>query len=187
MYFALGFLSAGIVALVLGPPLWRRALRLTRRDMERTLPMTRAEIQAEKDQIRAGFALSISSLNHTIERLKAQVTEQFIDIDRKREVITHLTAQGSLSADDIVAHETRRAARAARLAARLPHADPPSRSRTARSPELRERPRAGSLRRVRPSDPDRGVRRGRLHRDHRGLQRGSSLRALISRASPRRG
>jgi chromosome segregation ATPase len=109
MYFALGFLSAGIVALVLGPPLWRRALRLTRRDMERTLPMTRAEIQAEKDQIRAGFALSTSSLNQTIERLKAQVTEQFIDINRKREVITHLTAQGSLSADDIVALETRRA------------------------------------------------------------------------------
>ena len=44
MYFALGILSAGIVALVLGPPLWRRALRLTRRDMKRTLPMTRAEI-----------------------------------------------------------------------------------------------------------------------------------------------
>ncbi len=116
MYFALGFLSAGIVALVLGPPLWRRALRLTRRDMERTLPMTRAEIQAEKDQIRAGFALSISSLNQTIERLKAQVTEQFIDINRKREVITHLTAQGSLSADDIVALETRRAALEARVA-----------------------------------------------------------------------
>jgi chromosome segregation ATPase len=116
MYFALGFLSAGIVALVLGPPLWRRALRLTRQDMERTLPMTRAEIQAEKDQLRAGFALSISTLNQTIGRLKAQVTEQFIDINRKREVITHLTAQGSLSADDIVALETRRAELEARMA-----------------------------------------------------------------------
>lgn len=116
MYFALGFLSAGLVALVLGPPLWRRALRLTRRDMERTLPMTRAEIQAEKDQLRAGFALSVRTLNQTIERLKAQVTEQFIDINRKREVITHLTAQGSLSADDIVALETRRAELETRVA-----------------------------------------------------------------------
>lgn len=116
MYFALGFLSAGIVALVLGPPLWRRALRLSRRDMERTLPMTRAEIQAEKDQIRAGFALSISTLNQTIGRLKAQVAEQFIDINRKREVITHLTAQGSLSADDIVGLETRRVELETRLA-----------------------------------------------------------------------
>jgi chromosome segregation ATPase len=118
MYFALGFLSAGLVALVLGPPLWRRALRLARRDMERTLPMTRAEIQAEKDQLRAGFALSISSLNQTIERLKSQVTEQFIDINRKREVITHLTAQGSLSADDIVALQTRRTELEASLAER---------------------------------------------------------------------
>lgn len=116
MYFALGFLSAGIVALIVGPPLWRRALRLTRRDIERTLPMTHAEIQAEKDQLRAGFALSIRSLNQTVERLKEQVTEQFIDINRKREVITHLTAQGSLSADDIVALETRRAELEVRMA-----------------------------------------------------------------------
>lgn len=116
MYFALGFLSAGIMALLVGPPLWRRALRLTRRRIERTLPMTRAEIQAEKDQIRAGFALSTRSLDQTIERLKAQVTEQWIDINRKREVITHLTAQGTLSADDIVALETRRAELETRVA-----------------------------------------------------------------------
>ncbi|MFI5412071.1 hypothetical protein [Kaistia sp. UC242_56] len=116
MYFALGFLSAGILALVVMPPVWRRALRLTRRNIERTLPMTRAEIQAEKDQIRAGFALSTRTLNQTIERLKTQVTEQLIDINRKREVITHLTAQGTLSADDIVALEERRAALEVRVA-----------------------------------------------------------------------
>jgi len=116
MYFALGFLSAGILALIVMPPLWRRAVRLARRNMERTLPMTRAEIQAEKDQIRAGFALSTRSLDQTIERLKAQVMEQLIDINRKREVITHLTAQGSLSADDIVALEARRAELEVRVA-----------------------------------------------------------------------
>lgn len=116
MYFALGFLSAGILALVVLPPVWRRALRLTRRNIERTLPMTRAEIQAEKDQIRAGFALSTRTLNQTIERLKTQVTEQLIDINRKREVITHLTAQGTLSADDIVALEERRAELEVRVA-----------------------------------------------------------------------
>jgi len=116
MYFALGFLSAGILALVVMPPLWRRAVRLTRRNIERTMPMSRAEIQAEKDQIRAGFALSTRTLNQTIEKLKTQVTEQLIDINRKREVITHLTAQGSLSADDIVALEARRVELEARIA-----------------------------------------------------------------------
>lgn len=116
MYFALGFLSAGILALVVIPPFWRRAVRLARRNMERTLPMTRAEIQAEKDQIRAGFAMSTRTLDQTVERLKAQVMEQLIDINRKREVITHLTAQGSLSADDIVALEARRAELEVRLA-----------------------------------------------------------------------
>ena len=58
MFYALGVLSAGIVALLVAPPLWRRAVRLNHRAIEQTLPMTHAEIQAEKDQIRASFAVS---------------------------------------------------------------------------------------------------------------------------------
>lgn len=108
MYYALGVLSAGILALLVAPPLWRRAVRLTRRAIEQTMPMTAAEIQAEKDQIRAAFAVSTRRLDATIERLESQVTDQLIDINRKREIIAHLTAEGSLSAEDMIALEKQR-------------------------------------------------------------------------------
>lgn len=108
MFYALGLLTACILALVVAPPLWRRAVRLNRRSIEETMPMTWAEIQAEKDQIRAAFAVSTRRLDVTIEKLENQVTEQLIDINRKREIISHLTAEGSLSAEDMIALEQER-------------------------------------------------------------------------------
>jgi len=39
MYVALGVLATGLAALIILPPFWRRAVRLTRRDIEMTLPM----------------------------------------------------------------------------------------------------------------------------------------------------
>jgi len=108
MFYALGLLTACILALVVAPPLWRRAVRLNRRSIEETMPMTWAEIQAEKDQIRAAFAVSTRRLDVTIEKLENQVTEQLIDINRKREIISHLTAEGSMSAEDMIALEQER-------------------------------------------------------------------------------
>ena len=56
MYFALGLLAAGLLALVVTPAIWRRAMRLARARIEAGVPLTRAEIDADKDQLRAGFA-----------------------------------------------------------------------------------------------------------------------------------
>lgn len=101
MYAALGLLTAALVALMLIPPFWRRAVRLNRREIEATLPMTRAEINADKDQLRAGFAVSTRKLETTVERLEAKVAEREVELGQKREIIAHLTAQGSLSAQGI--------------------------------------------------------------------------------------
>ncbi|MCX5496413.1 hypothetical protein OSH11_17030 [Kaistia dalseonensis] len=108
MYYALGFLSAALAVLIFAPPFWRRAVRLNHRAIEQTLPMTHAEIQAEKDHIRASFAVSVRQMAVKIERLEEQVAEQLIEINRKREIITHLTAEGSMSAEDMIALEKQR-------------------------------------------------------------------------------
>lgn len=118
MYFALGVLSAGLVGLVLMPPFWRRALRLARRDMERSLPMTPDEIAAEKDQIRVGHALAIRRLETTLERLEAKTAEQTVELNRRRDLIHRLAEAHGGSADDLFAIERREAALAAALAAR---------------------------------------------------------------------
>jgi chromosome segregation ATPase len=57
MIFALGFLFAGLAALAFAPAFWRRAIRLTRRRLEMQVPLSVQEILAERDQLRAEFAV----------------------------------------------------------------------------------------------------------------------------------
>ena len=76
MYFALGLLTAGLLALMIAPAVWRRAARLTRERIERSVPLTLNEIQADKDQLRAEFAMSTRRLEMTVERLKERVRAQ---------------------------------------------------------------------------------------------------------------
>jgi chromosome segregation ATPase len=57
MILALGFLFAGLLALAFAPAFWRRANRLTRRRLETQVPLSVQEILAERDQLRAEFAV----------------------------------------------------------------------------------------------------------------------------------
>jgi chromosome segregation ATPase len=57
MIFALGFLFAGLAALAFAPAFWRRAIRLTRRRLKMQVPLSLQEILAERDQLRAEFAV----------------------------------------------------------------------------------------------------------------------------------
>ena len=56
MIFMLGALSAGLLALLMLPAFWRRALRLTRRRLEMLMPLSMDEVVAERDLLRAEFA-----------------------------------------------------------------------------------------------------------------------------------
>lgn len=57
MIFVLGFLFAGLAALAFAPAFWRRANQLTRRRLEMQVPLSVEEILAERDQLRAEFAV----------------------------------------------------------------------------------------------------------------------------------
>lgn len=91
MYFALGLFMAGVLALLVMPAIWRRTARLTRQRIESSVPMTLAEIQADKDQIRAEFAMTARRLEMTADRLRDKTTEQVIDINQKRAEIVRLS------------------------------------------------------------------------------------------------
>jgi chromosome segregation ATPase len=101
MYFALGLLTAGLLGLMIAPAVWRRAVRLTRTRIERSVPLTLAEIQADKDQLRAEFAMSTRRLEMSVERLKEKAAEQLIEINRKRELISRLTNEHTGRADTL--------------------------------------------------------------------------------------
>ena len=84
MYFALGLLLASLVALAIVPAVWRRAVRLTKKRIEAATPITMAEFRADKDQLRAEFALSTRRLEMNVETLRRRLSEQLGDINRKR-------------------------------------------------------------------------------------------------------
>jgi chromosome segregation ATPase len=84
MYFALGLLAAGLFALAIMPAVWRRAVRLTKKRIEAATPITMAEFRADKDQLRAEFALSTRRLEMNVEALRRRLSEQLRDINRKR-------------------------------------------------------------------------------------------------------
>lgn len=68
IFFGLGFAVAGLLALAVLPAFWRRAYRLTRQRLEALLPISPAEVAAERDQLRARFALERRHLELEIEK-----------------------------------------------------------------------------------------------------------------------
>lgn len=90
MYFALGLATAGLLALMIAPMLWRRAAARTRSQIEHAVPRTLGEIQADKDQLRAEFAMSTRRLETSVERLRLKAGEHLAEINDKRELLKRL-------------------------------------------------------------------------------------------------
>jgi len=93
MYFAAGFLVASLLALALISAVHHRAVRLTQRRLEDSIPVSLTEIQADRDKLRAKFAMAARRLEVKVEQLEAKVTSQLGENARKSEAIAKLKAQ----------------------------------------------------------------------------------------------
>ncbi len=71
MIFALGFLAASLCALLLLPAVNARAARLSQRRIEARLPLSISEVAAEKDYLRAQFAVTQRRLERKVEAVSA--------------------------------------------------------------------------------------------------------------------
>lgn len=87
LFFILGFLSAVFLALLVAPAIWRRAVVLTRRRVESSLPLTMAEIQADKDRLRSEHAVAARQLELTIRSQRDKISAYMIEEGRKREEV----------------------------------------------------------------------------------------------------
>jgi chromosome segregation ATPase len=85
LFFILGALCAVFVAVLIAPAFWRRAVRLTRRRIEATVPLTGAEIAAQKDMLRAEFAMTARRLEMTVKALREKNAELAAEIGRAGE------------------------------------------------------------------------------------------------------
>lgn len=90
IFFVLGCLAASLLALVLVPLVHARAVRLTTRRLEGAIPVSITEIHADKDQLRAGFAMATRRLEMSVDQMRTKAASQSAEVGRKLETISHL-------------------------------------------------------------------------------------------------
>jgi chromosome segregation ATPase len=90
MYLAIGFLVSMLFGLMIVPLVHNRAVRLTTRRLEAATPLSMAEIQADKDQLRAEFAMSARRLEMSVDQLKSKTTSQLAELGKKSDAINRM-------------------------------------------------------------------------------------------------
>ena len=90
MYFAIGFLLAALGILIVAPLVHGRAVRLTRQRLESMIPASAAEIMADKDLLRAEFAMSTRQLEIALSELKAKSANERAELGRKTDAVHRL-------------------------------------------------------------------------------------------------
>ena len=107
MFFGIGFLFAALIGVVIIPFVQARAVRLTMRRLEAATPLSMAEIQADKDQLRAEFAMSTRRLEMSVEQMKAKTTSQLAELGKKSDAINKLKMELGEKTASIFALEAR--------------------------------------------------------------------------------
>jgi chromosome segregation ATPase len=82
IYFALGCIVTALAALAFAPLLWSRALRLSRRRLQLQVPLSMQEILAERDGLRAEFAVERLRIERAMERVQAAKAADMAAIGR---------------------------------------------------------------------------------------------------------
>ena len=183
MYFGIGFLFAALVGLVVVPLVHSRAVRLTTRRLEAAAPLSMAEIQADKDQLRAEFAMSTRRLEMSVEHLKTKSTGQLAELGKKGDAINRLKAELGEKTATIFAME----ARDKNLREQLRATEEEFAVKTTAMHEAQRRARQAHKRTGRPID----IRGFPEDRDHRSQDPGRCIEGTVGRrelrAEERRG
>ncbi len=95
MLVTLGFLTATLLALTIAPAFWSRAVRLTTQRIKERLPVTETEIRADKDRLRAEFAMTVHRLEAKIEQADLKRARHMIDLNRRDANISQLESEVS--------------------------------------------------------------------------------------------
>ncbi len=90
MLVTLGFLVATLLALLLAPAYRRRAVRLTTESIKRSMPLTEAEIRADKDRLRAEYAIKLHEFERNLETASLDAARQSVEINRRDALISGL-------------------------------------------------------------------------------------------------
>src|SRR6202030_568993 len=90
MYLAIGFLGSMLFGLMIVPLVHNRAVRLTTKRLEAATPVSMVDIQVDKDQLRAEFAMSARRLEMSVDQLKNKTTSQLAELGKKTDAINRM-------------------------------------------------------------------------------------------------
>ena len=120
MLAALGFLTAALLALFIAPLYRRRVARLTTEMLKRSMPLTEAEIRADKDRLRAEAAIRIHKLETKVEEASEASARQMVELNRRDATISELEGEVSLQRTGLEEHENARRVLEQTIMDRLP-------------------------------------------------------------------
>lgn len=120
MLVALGFFAAALIGFLLAPFYRRRAQRLATGALKATMPLTSQEIAADKDRLRAQFALTIHRLERKMEEATHAAAKQMVEINRRDAGISALEGEVQRLRTSLEEHENARRVLEQTITERLP-------------------------------------------------------------------
>lgn len=120
MLIVLGFLIAALIGLLIVPAYRRRTERLAIEKIKRAMPLTEAEIRADKDRLRADYALTIHELEYGLETATLAAARQRVEINRRDAVISGLEDEVGQLRTSLEGHENARRVLEQTIMDRLP-------------------------------------------------------------------
>lgn len=120
MLAVLGFLTAALLALFIAPLYRRRIARLTTDALKRSMPLTETEIRADKDRLRAEFAIRIHKLETKVEEAAEASARQMVELNRRDASISELEGEVARQHTSLEEHENARRVLEQTIMDRLP-------------------------------------------------------------------
>ncbi len=123
MLVALGFFVAALFGFLLAPLYRRRAARLATESLKRTMPLTTAEIRADKDKLRAEYAITIHKLEMHLEEATHSAAKQRVELNRRDAAISGLESEVAGLKTALEEHENARRVLEHTITDRLPRVE----------------------------------------------------------------
>jgi hypothetical protein len=123
MLVLLGFCIAALLVFVVAPFFGRRAARLATDELRRAMPLTEAEIRADKDRLRAEFAITIHKLETKAEQSALAAARHMVELNRRDASISALEGEVARMGTFLDEHENARRVLEQTITERLPRVE----------------------------------------------------------------
>ena len=123
MLVALGFLAASLLGLFVASAFWSRAVRLTTARIKQSMPVSEPEIRADRDRLRAEYAIRVHKLEMQLDQAKLERARQLIDINRRDASISTLGTDAMQLKADLEENQNARRVLEQTVAERLPRVE----------------------------------------------------------------